>query len=160
MGPTKKNAVTKTASRPCKSVGLPDATMAPSATSTRLSNNGSHGRIMKARSKKSNYVSPYPKADDGDDDDDYEPFDRRSKANCHEGLDSDDEFSTVESSDDEYTGSKNAKSKGSGNFKQRGKPKKDGAFLDPNGRVKGRDLIPWTSTSNSQPLPSLIAWLL
>ena len=152
---SKKNAVTKTASRPCKIEGPSDATMTALASSTRSMQNGSNGRITKARSKKGNYASSSLSADDEEHDD--EPSSVRSMSSGSEGYDNDGEFNNAEDSDDEYTIGNKTKSKGAGKPKQKSKSntktntkvniKKDGTAPDPHGRVKGRDLIPWTSKS-------------
>jgi hypothetical protein len=177
MPPTKKNAVTKTANRPCKGVAPPDATMMASTNFSRSIKNGVKGRVTKTRSNKGNNASAYLNADN-DEDDDYKPYGIRSKS-----IDSEFDHDMAEDSDDEYIVGKKAKSKATGNSKQKakannksdnkvvannkvkaqtenkaktkkdGKSKKDGTLPDPHGRVKGRDLIPWTRKLTTQCSP-------
>jgi hypothetical protein len=158
MSSTKK-AVAEPASRPCKMAGPANATMAASTTSTRSTKSGSNARVTKARSQKSSYrYVPKHAADDDDDEEEEEEeeddgnFSTQSESTDDE-LDFDNESNIADDTDDEYTGGANTKSKGAVNTKPKSKPKKDGTGPDPNGRVKGRDLIPWTSKSSHNLLP-------
>lgn len=172
MPPTKKKALTKTANRPCKGVAPPDPTMMASTNFSRSSKNGVKGRVTKTRSNKANNASAYLNADD-DDDDDYKPSGIRSKS-----IDSEFDHDMAEDSDDEYIAGKKTKSKATGTSKQKAKAntksdnkivannkvkaqtetktetktktKKNGILPDPHGRVKGRDLIPWTRKLTTQ----------
>ena len=166
MSLPKKKAVTKSVNRPCKIEGPSDAVMTALASYTRPMKNGSNGRITKARSKKGNHAFSFLHADDDDDDDDG-PSSARSMSNGSDDRDSHDgdsdgnsdgNFDIAEGSDDEYTVGNKTKAKGAGKRKQKAKAniktntkanaKKDGTAPDPHGRVKGRDLIPWTSKSS------------
>lgn len=151
MSSAKKNAVTKTASRACKVTNPSNATMEASITSTRVMKNDSNSRFTKARAQKSSYryASLSQNADDDDEEGDYDRFSNQSQS-AVDDFKSDGEFSIAEDTDDEYTIGDNTKPKGAGNAKPNGKPKtKGGTRPDPNGRVKGRDLIPWTSKSSA-----------
>jgi hypothetical protein len=171
MPPTKKNAVTKTVNRPCKGVAPPDATMMASTNFFRSIKNGVKSRVTKTRSNKGNNASAYLNAND-DEDDDYKPSGIRFKS-----IESEFDQDMAENSDDEYIVGKKAKSKATGNSKQKAKAntksdnkvvvnnkvkaqtetktktKKDGTLPDPHGRVKGRDLIPWTRKLTTQCSP-------
>lgn len=154
MPSAKRNVVTKTASRPCKPVGPPNATMVASTISTRGIKKNSNCRITKSRSPKSSYryAFRYENMDDedGDDEDEDDRFSNQSQS-PDDYFDSDGEFNIAEDTDDDYTGGSNIKINGAGNTKPKVTSKKDSTRPDPNGRVKGRDLIPWTSKSNAAP---------
>ena len=151
MPSAKQNVVTKAASRPCKPVGPPNATMVASTAATRGIKNNSNGRITKSRSQKSSYK--YAFRDENVDDDEEDEDDRFSNQSqsADDEFDSDGEFITADDTDDDYPGSSNIKSNGAGNAKPKSMSKKDGTRPDPNGRVKGRNLIPWTSKSSTIP---------
>lgn len=159
MASTKKNAVNKSANRPCRSVAPPDTNKMASTYSSRSIKNG--GRVTKTRSNKSKKTFAYLNTDDAEDDD-YKPSGVLSKS-----ISSEFDHDTVEDPDDEFIVDKKVKSKATRISKQKAKPstktdnkaatnkfkvqtetqpktKKDGTLPDPHGRVKGRDLIPWT----------------
>jgi hypothetical protein len=147
MGSAKKDAGRKTAGRPCTGLGLTDAARVPTTSSATRNKNGSTGKITKAQSKKSRYaVRSHQNAENFDDYDYGEPNRTRSKEVDDDYLESEGEFEIDDDSDDEFTIISNTKSNNTAKSKRKRNSKnKDRALPDPNGRVKGRDLIPWTS---------------
>lgn len=150
MAPTKKKtAATKAVNRPLKNVGPPDASKIASAGSTIATKKDVKARVTRARSQKGKSTSPYPNANDDDDQDDDESPNLWSEAKSpgYDDSDSYSQSSADDGSDDEYSFSGNTSSNTSGNSNSTSNTSNNGVHPDPNGRVKGRDLIPWTSKS-------------
>jgi hypothetical protein len=147
MGSAKKDAGCKVAGRPCTSRGLSNAARVPTTSSATRHNNGPTGKITKARSKKSRYAAPSHQNVDNLDDYDYpEPSRTRSEEVDDNYLESEGELEIDDDSDEEFTIISNVKSNNTAKSRPKHSSKnKDRALPDPNGRVKGRDLVTWTS---------------
>jgi hypothetical protein len=113
-----------------------------------------NGKIMKTPSKKK-YIPAYLDEDDDGDfeyDDEYEndgSRNLRSKAVEDEYIESDDASEVGNDSEDVSPAHSKSKTKSNvaGVSKRNYSRRNPGAVPDPNGRVKGRDLVPWTSKS-------------
>lgn len=117
-----------------------------------IAKENSSGKITKAQSnKKSKYLSLARIEDSSEDYSEYEDGDHdkssghRSKVAEDNDLGSDSEFKIEDDSDNEVTINSHGACNSDGTFKRKRKSdSKEGATPDPNGRVKGRDLVPWT----------------
>jgi hypothetical protein len=134
MGSAKKKAATsKAISRPCSSNLGPSSDSSEALTrSTTRNKGGSNTKIAKAKTDKGcNRRAQLAQDDDVND----------VRSNLKPGDDdSDDDYKT----DDEGEGSIAIVTKTVGKSKPK---KKQGGSPDPNGRLKGRNLVPWTRES-------------